>query len=237
MIYYLPLYLEAVKDLSPTLTGVGALGISCGTFPSSVIVGLVMTRTGRFRWAMWSGWCITTLGSGLLILLDAQTRTALWIIFFLVLGFGHGFLLSALGLAAQAATENTNMAHAAAMYSFMRTFGMSIGVAVGGAIFQNQLPHSLQAAGLSPDIAKDAERFIIALKTASVSPAYRRSALDAYAHAFGFVFKVLTGISATGALASILIRPHSMDKALRSEHVFHREEEVVSPRPPADEMA
>lgn len=237
MIYYVPLFLQAVKSLSPTLTGVGALGISVGTFTSSVIVGLVMTRTGHFRWAIWSGWCITTLGNGLLILLDVPTSTMEWVIFFLVLGFGHGFLLSALGLSAQAATKDANMAHAAAMYSFTRTLGMSFGVAIGGTIFQNQLPHSLKATGLSPDIAKDAERFVITLNNMSVSPEYRHSMMEAYAQALRLIFKVLTGISAIGGLASILIRSHSMDKTLHSEHVFNREEAVVFPLPIKDEMA
>lgn len=214
--------------MSPTMTGVGLLAISCGTFPSSIIVGIVMSRTGHFRWAIWSGWCITTLGTGLLVLLDLQTHPALWIVIFAVLGFGHGLLLSALGFSAQAATKDADMAHAAAMYSFMRTLGMCIGVAIGGSIFQNQLPRSLAAAGLSPNLAPDAESFIVVLKTVAVSPAYRDSVQRAYAHALGFVFRVLTGISAMGGLASLAVGSHSMDKALSSEHVFRRKDEEIS---------
>ena len=67
MLYYIPIYLEAVKDLSPALTGVGVLGITCGLFPSSCVAGIVISRTGHFRWAIWTGWTITTLGTGLLL--------------------------------------------------------------------------------------------------------------------------------------------------------------------------
>ena len=49
MLYYFPVYLEAVKDLSPTLTVVGTLGITCGPFPSSSVAGIVVSRTGHFR--------------------------------------------------------------------------------------------------------------------------------------------------------------------------------------------
>ena len=225
MLYYLPLYLEAVQGLSPTLTGLGLLGITGGVLPSSSIVGIVMSRTGSFRWAVWCGWCITTLGTGLMILFGSNTSTATWVLIFIVIGFGHGFLLSGMGICAQAVSPTRDVAYAVAMYSFVRTFGMCVGVAIGGAVFSNQLPKTLAEAGLPSAIAIDSTSYVLQLKSPSITPEYRASVAEAYAQALRTVFEVLTGISALGGIISLAIIPYTMDKPLDSEHVFITEPE------------
>ena len=232
MLYYLPIYLEAVKDLSPTITGVGLLGITCGVFPSSILNGIVVSRTGHLRWAIWTGWVITTLGTGLLLLFGTHTSTATWASVFFVIGLGHGFLLSALGVSAQAAASSGNVSYAVAMYSFMRTFGMVIGVAIGGSIFQNRLPRYLENAGIpierALEIAKNADAFVTSLRQMPTSSSSHQVIVGAYAQAFRVIFGVLTGASTLGGIASLAIRHHTMDRELDSEHVFRRESDGLS---------
>ena len=232
MLYYFPIYLEAVKDLSPTLTGVGALGITCGLFPSSSVAGIVVSRTGHFRWAIWTGWTITTLGTGLLLEFGTHTSTAAWASIFCVIGFGHGFLLSALGVAAQAAADPKDAAHAVAMYTFMRTLGMVIGVAIGGSIFQNRLPGYLENAGVpiasAVEVLQNADGYVTILQTIPKASSYRQAIVGAYAQALRAVFGSLTGISALGGLVSLAIRHHDMDRGLDSEHVFRRESDGLN---------
>ena len=232
MLYYLPIYLESVRDLSPTITGVGLLGITCGVFPSSSLVGVVVSRKGHFRWAIWAGWAITTLGTGLLLLFGTHTTTATWAGIFFVIGLGHGFLLSALGVSAQAAARSGDVSYAVAMYSFMRTFGMVIGVAIGGAIFQNRLPRYLENAGITPEraleIAKNADAFVTTLRQMPASSSSHQIIVGAYAQSFRVIFGVLTGVSSLGGIASMAIRHHSMDRELESEHVFRRRSDSVS---------
>ena len=232
MLYYLCIYLEAVKDLSPTLAGVGALAINCGLFPSSAVAGVVVSRMGHFRWAIWTGWVITTLGTGLMISFGTHTSTGTWAGIFCVMGFGHGFLFSAPGVAAQAAASPRDAAHAVTMYTFMRTFGMVIGVAIGGTIFQNQLPHYLESAGVpiasAVKIVQDADSYVTVLQQMPKASSYRQAIVLAYAQALKVVFEVLTGISALAGLASLAIRHHTMDRELLSEHVFHRESDGLS---------
>lgn len=232
MLYYLPIYLESAKDLSPTLTGVGALGLSCGLFPSSSLVGIVVSRTGHFRWAIWIGWLVTILGTGLLLLFGTHTSTATWVCIIFVVGFGHGFLLSALGVSVQAAANSGDVSYAVAMYAFMRTFGMVIGVAIGGSILQNRLPYYLEDAGISTEsavqIAKNADAFVTMLRQMPPSSSDRKTIVEAYAQALRVVWEVLTGISVLGGIASLAIRHHTMDKELDSEHVFHGKADVLS---------
>ena len=232
VLYYLPIYLETSKDLSPTLTGVGALGLSCGLFPSSSLVGIVVSRTGHFRWAIWIGWSITILGTGLLLLLGTHTNTATWVCIFFLIGFGHGLLLSALGISAQAAANSEDVSYAVAMYAFMRTLGMVIGVAIGGSIFQNRLPRYLEDGGIPTEsaahITKNADAFVTMLQQMAKSSSERRTIVEAYAQALRVVWGVLTAISVLGGITCLTIRHHNLDRELDSEHVFRREPDVSS---------
>lgn len=60
--------------------------------PTGVIVSLLTSRTGRIRWALWSGWVFLILASGLLILLDGRIATWRWVLILMTCGFGHGLL-------------------------------------------------------------------------------------------------------------------------------------------------
>lgn len=224
MLYYLPFYFESVRDFSPILAGTALLGISVGMFICSAIVGVVMTRLGRFRWAIWGGWCVTTLGTGLLILLDSNTKPSTWIPVFIIIGIGHGLLLSGMVIGAQAIAETRNVAYANAMYSCARTFGFCVGVAIGGTVFSNELPKKLAKAGLPSIIATDATSYVVQLAGDSLAPEFRANVARAYAQALQTIFKVLTGISVCGGIISLAITSHSMDKPLDSEHVLRTEQ-------------
>lgn len=217
-IYYISFYLQAVKSLSPTRNGVVLLPMSCATIPGSVLTGILMTKFGRFRWAVWTGWAIISLATGLLCLLDTQTKPVayLWILF--VLGIGHGMLLSSLNYTIQAISSSQDVAYAAALYAFVRGVGLCLGVAIGGTVFQNLLARYLSDKGLPKSISNDAEEFVSTLITLPNS-AYRDDLLGSYTKAFQVLFAILTGLSAVAGIVSSTIKTHSIDKVLDSEHV------------------
>jgi len=123
LLYYLPLYYEAVKDMSPIDAGVAVLPETLTLVPASVITGLLITRTGSYRWAIWIGWIVTTVGMGLLMLLDVDTSTGKWIGLNLIVGLGTGMLFSAMAFAVQASVNVDSIAAAVCMFSFFRSFG------------------------------------------------------------------------------------------------------------------
>lgn len=221
-LYYIPFYLESVKQKSPIMTGVGLLSITCGNVPASVITGIITSKLGRFRWALYTGWSFVTLGTGLLLLLNTDIQTWRWVLIFLVLGLGHGQLLSALPNTVQTITDTKDVGYATAMYTTIRTVGSCLGVAIGGTIFQNLLSKYLGQAGLPTQIAQNAEGFLATLATLPPDSAYLHEILMAYARAFRGAFLVMTVISVIGGLASTLVGRHTMDRALDSEHVLRR---------------
>ena len=219
-LYYIPFYLESVKNYSPTDTGLAVMPITVSLIPTSVIIGRLITRFGTFRWALWLGWLFTTLATGLLVLLKAELKTYAWVLIFVLIGIGHGFILMSLNFSIQAMADVKDVGYATAMYSFQRNLGMCIGVAVGGAVFQNRMEYQLAKLRLPLDIAKNAEGFLQVLKRLPQDEPMHKMFVFVYTQAFRNVFEVLIGIAALAGLLSLFVKKYTMDKELGSEHVL-----------------
>lgn len=98
--------------------------------PGSIIVSILTTRLGRFRWAIWGGWAIVLLSCGLFSRLDKDTPTYEWALYFAIFGLGNGMCLTSVNFGIQAISHVEDAGAAASMYAFVRSLGMSIGVAV-----------------------------------------------------------------------------------------------------------
>jgi hypothetical protein len=162
---------------------------------------------------------LTILSTGLLILLDQQIKSAAWIILFVFVGFGHGLVLMSINFCLQALANSGDMGYAAAMYTFSRTFGMCIGVAIGGTVFQNRLATHLAQLGLPVNVATNAEAFVATLKSLPIQSPQRKAYSLVYNSSFRNVIEVLVGIAALGGILSLFIGHASMDRPLDSEHV------------------
>lgn len=104
-LYSLPLYLEGPKDMSLTMTGVALMTITGSLMPVSLVVGIIITKSGHIRWALWTGWVLIATSTGLLILLDSDTKTYAWALIFLSVGMGHGCIIVSSSMCVQALAE------------------------------------------------------------------------------------------------------------------------------------
>lgn len=188
--------------------------------PGSVIVGALVTRRNNYRWAICSGWALTTLASGLMVLWGVNTSIAQWAITLVILGFGHGAILNAQNFATQAMCKPGEEGSAAAMYGFLRQFGTAIGVGVGGSAFQNVMALKLSWDGLPADIAKNAEAFVGQL-WALPDGAEKSAILDAYVFGFRGVYGLYAGIAGVAFFVSLLIKQYDMNKEIDTEHRLH----------------
>jgi predicted MFS family arabinose efflux permease len=196
---------------SPIALGVKLLPLFCSLLPGFIIASQVISRYGCFRLAICCGWILTTIGVGLFILLDENTKTLFWFGMSIVFGVGNGMLLSAINFGIQTLVLTEDAGRAASMYTFMRSLGMAIGVAVGGTVFQNVMNYKIRELGLSESIVQEAEGYIAVLKTLAKSDPIRIKAIQAYVYGFHGVFVVLMGISLLGLLTGYFVRRNSSD--------------------------
>jgi hypothetical protein len=120
----------SIKGHSPTKSGVDLFPALVFLLPGSIIVSVLTTKLGKYRWAIWTGWCITTIGCALLTLLNEHSSVAVDASILAVFGVGSGMVLSGVNFGTQAISRIEDCAMTASMYGFFRSLGMPIGVAV-----------------------------------------------------------------------------------------------------------
>ncbi|KIX01272.1 uncharacterized protein Z518_08997 [Rhinocladiella mackenziei CBS 650.93] len=220
LLYYQPLYFEAVKGYSPVVSGVALFPATFTVAPMAVVTGLLITKFAAYRWAIWSGWAITTLGLGLLVLLDVDTKIPQWIFLDLVSGIGLGILFPSLQFQLQAASSNADMAFAVAMFVFFRSFGQSLGVAVGGVIFQNEMASNLEAysayAAQASELAKDAAALVEIIKH-TPSGQGKLELRTAYTDSLRTVYIVMIALAGLCFAASLFIKGYDLNVGLETE--------------------
>jgi EmrB/QacA subfamily drug resistance transporter len=140
---YLPLYLQDVKGHSPTTSGLLITPMMAGLLITSIGSGQLISRSGRYKPFPIAGTAIMAVGLALLSRLYVDTSTLVAGAYMLVLGLGLGLVIQVLVLAAQNAVDYKYLGVATSGSTLSRQIGGSIGVAIFGAIFANQLAGNL----------------------------------------------------------------------------------------------
>ncbi|KAJ6024707.1 hypothetical protein N7540_005504 [Penicillium herquei] len=138
-LYFLPLYYEAVKGFRAIMAGIALLPESFTLAPSAMAIGFLIGRTGKYYWAICVGWLISTIGLGLLCLLDAETKKVTWVFLNLVGEIRIGMVLLSVALVVQASADEETLGGAVVTSTFLLGLAQSTGVAMGRVIFQNMM--------------------------------------------------------------------------------------------------
>ena len=146
---FLPLYMQIVKGVSPTASGLRILPLMLGMLGASVTSGRLVTRWGRYKVFPIVGTALMTVGAYLLSLIDASTNG--WVLagYMFVFGVGMGLVMQVLVVAVQNAVSYQDLGVATSSATFFRMIGGSFGTAVFGAIYAIVLNHTI-----APTLAK-----------------------------------------------------------------------------------
>ncbi len=141
---YLPIFLQAVKGMSATESGLAMLPLVVGIFVTSIGGGQIMARTGRYKWMPIAGSVLVGAALFALSRLAVDTgypRIALYMFMF---GLGLGLTMQVVVTAVQNSVERRHLGTATASVTFFRSMGGAIGTALFGAILNIRLAHHLK---------------------------------------------------------------------------------------------
>ncbi|MEZ4531676.1 MAG: MDR family MFS transporter [Thermomicrobiales bacterium] len=140
---YLPLYLQTVKGMSPTESGLAMLPMVAGMFSMSIISGQLITRTGKYKIYPIIGSII--LIAALFLLSTLQIDTPYWhtAIYAFMFGIGLGLAMMTIVTPVQNSVDPRDMGVATSATTFSRSLGGAIGAALFGAIMGIRLTHYL----------------------------------------------------------------------------------------------
>ncbi|HLX48861.1 MAG TPA: MFS transporter [Streptosporangiaceae bacterium] len=136
---FLPLYLQVVRGVSATLSGVYLLPMVVGMLLTSITSGQLISRWGRYKIFPIIGTVLLALALFLLSRLSLTSPTAVMWLYFLILGLGLGLILQVLVIAVQNSADYADLGAATSGATFFRSIGASFGVAIFGSIFSNRL--------------------------------------------------------------------------------------------------
>ncbi|KIY51339.1 amino acid permease ScVBA-like protein, partial [Fistulina hepatica ATCC 64428] len=148
--YYLSLYFQAATGASALLAGIKllpySLGSSLASIPSSMFVHGVQKKTGDTMGQniiISCGLGLTTLGFGLIILLDQYSSIVCQVVFQLIAGIGIGFLFHCPHEVLTAAVGDKNLASVTSAFFLVRFTGASVGLSIAGAIYSGSVAGKL----------------------------------------------------------------------------------------------
>ncbi len=136
---YLPQYLQIVRGVSPTISGLHLLPLMVGLLATSIGTGQLISRWGRYKIFPVVGTATLTVGLYLLSHLGPSTSTGLASLYLLVFGVGIGATVQVLVIAVQNAIDYADLGAGTSGVTFFRSIGASFGTAAFGAIFDHAL--------------------------------------------------------------------------------------------------
>ncbi|KAJ8060209.1 hypothetical protein OCU04_010552 [Sclerotinia nivalis] len=231
IVYYAPFYFMSVQGYTSIMAGVAALPETLTIVPMAMILGILAAKTGTYRWGLWLGWAMTAFGCGMLYLLDVGTPVVAWIFLMLGSGIGMGLLYPAMSLAIQASAPPEDAATAAGLFTFFRAFGQTVGVAIGGVIFQNRMLSELRAI---PDFTILAAQFGYTLDKVVVDAVALIPLINALppdtpevvdfrlvsAKSIKTIWIVMCVFAVAGFIASCFVKGYDLDQALVTDQGF-----------------
>lgn len=220
MLYYAPLYFEAVRGYKPIIAGVALFPATFTVAPMSIVTGILVTKLGHYRWSIYLGWVISTFGLGLLCLWKVDSSIPEWLFIELVSGIGLGILFPSLLYQVQAAAKPKDVSFAAALFSFFRAFGQALGVAIGGVIFQNQMQKNLEKtarfANEASSLAKDAAALVQIIRDTQDS-SDKLILRTAYTDSLRTIWIVVCALAGISLLLTFFIQEYNLNVGLETE--------------------
>ena len=155
-IIFLPRWFQIVHGYSPTFSGLAALPLMVGLISSSIASGILVARTGRYKWLTVGAIVLMGISTALMTQLTADTPLpVVWGWMFLS-GLGVGPTFAVFTIIVQNAVPFQMLGVATSNLTFFRQIGGSVALAIVGTIFgtefQRQLGPQMGAAGVPPQV-------------------------------------------------------------------------------------
>ncbi len=210
---FLPFYLQAVKGVSPTVSGLQLIPMTLGILVGSIGSGQVMSRTGHYRWLPALGAAVLVAGFLLLTRLEPDTDDWLVAAYMFVVGLGMGPSMSVGMTSIQNAVPREMMGVGTAGFTTLRQIGGSVGVALFGTLFTNTLAAKFEGMPMPSGGIRSLGTEMIGRMPAPI----REKVLNGITDALHPVFAAAAALAAVAFLASLLLKEIELRKTARAD--------------------
>jgi EmrB/QacA subfamily drug resistance transporter len=142
---FMPLFLQVATGVSATRSGLLMTPQSVGISVVATISGMIVTRTGRYRWSLLAGPILSLLSLLALTRIGPNTGALDLAPALFLLGAGIGLTFPNLTLAVQNAVSIDDLGIGTSAANFFRSMGGAFGAALAGALLTARLDDALAA--------------------------------------------------------------------------------------------
>jgi EmrB/QacA subfamily drug resistance transporter len=207
---FIPTFLQMSSGTSAAASGLLMLPMMAGLIGTSIISGIAITRTGRYKLFPIIG---TLLTAGAMVAMTTLTADMpIWVIcvFLFVFGAGLGLIMQVVVLVAQNSVNPSMVGTATSTNNYFREVGASLGVAVFGTIFTTRLSENLTTvftnAGASASDAAASTSTLDPQTLSQLPDGVRDGIVTAYADALAPVFWYLLPFIGLAFLLSLFLK-------------------------------
>ncbi|RDL38614.1 uncharacterized protein BP5553_02954 [Venustampulla echinocandica] len=143
LLYYLPIYFQAVRGTDATESGIRTLPLILGLTLVQIIKGISVGATKLFNPFVLLGGALTTIASALMTKLQPDSPSTVWIGYQALAGVGLGLCFNVYIIIAQNIVKLNEVATATAILLFFQSLGGALVVSAAQALFQNELINTL----------------------------------------------------------------------------------------------
>lgn len=210
---YLPTYFQMVHAMSPTQAGLTMVFQVAGLMLTSIGVGNLISRTGRYKWFPVVGLAILAIALVLMSFWDQ--RSPLWVLASVtfLFGFGIGMAMQVIVLIVQNSFPVAEVGTVTGANNFFRQIGGSIGSAVVGGLFIANLTEIFAERGTPPGLDGDVSNLTPALVD-GLSEGAKLAVENAYNDALTPIFLLLAPIAALCSALLVLIREDHLKETI-----------------------
>jgi len=139
MVYYVPLWFQAVQGTSAVGSGVHNLPMLVTTILTSIFSGGLVTKLGYYTPFMITATVIMSIGAGMISTWEVHTSSAAWIGYQILFSLGYGLGSRQPLVAVQTALDMKDVPTGTAVVILVQTLGGAIFVSVAQSVFSNEL--------------------------------------------------------------------------------------------------
>ncbi|KAF5389690.1 hypothetical protein D9757_006024 [Collybiopsis confluens] len=142
-------FFQVALAYSPIHAGLFLIPLLIGQMVSSWVAGMTITRTGRYRTIVYSGFGILAIACGCISIFTENTPKAAMVIIMILAGTGSGMTLQTTTVAVQASVSRKDMSVVTAFRNFIRMLGGAFSLSIASSILNNSMEAKMTALGLS----------------------------------------------------------------------------------------
>ncbi|KIW98597.1 uncharacterized protein Z519_00258 [Cladophialophora bantiana CBS 173.52] len=143
LLYYLPIYFQATRNVSAAKSGIDNLPLVLGASLLTVFSGGLLTVWGQYIPLMAFGSILASIGSGLIYTLEIHSGADKWIGYQALVGIGLGLIFQIPVIVGQAIVKPSDLSSVSAIILFFQTIGGAVFISAAQAGFTNKMLHEL----------------------------------------------------------------------------------------------